>query len=170
MPSTRKQATPVELAALLMEAVCVPGSSEQEAIEQMAQFTEVAPQQMLLEVMFLRAFAVEFGAEMALGDSEEKQAIFKRFYDHWDMIAEKADGDLLDDLTERLEYYNGAVHSPSDGSGLAGQVGVAFAARCGTPEEVQEVLAMFGGSLFAALFEETAELLQNIEILPYDSE
>ncbi len=171
MPSTRRQATPVELAALLMEAVCVAGSSEQEAVEEMAQIVEVPTQAMLSELMFLRAFAVEFGAEMALGDSEGKRAIFERYYHHWEMIANKADGNLIEDLHERLDYYTNAVHAPtSEVSGLTGQIGVAFAERCQAHEEGREDLAMLGGSLFAALFDETAELLQSIEILPYDSD
>jgi len=171
MPSTKRQATPVELAALLMEAVCVAGSSEQEAVEEMAQIVEVPAQAMFSELMFLRAFAVEFGAEMALGDSEEKRAIFERYYQHWEMVGDKTDSNLMDDLQERLEYYTNAVHAPtSEVSGLTGQIGVAFAARCRAQDEGREDLAMFGGSLFAAMFDEIAELLQGIEILPYDSD
>ncbi len=171
MPSTRRQATPVELAALLMEAVCVAGSSEQEAVEEMAQIVEVPAQQMLSELMFLRAFAVEFGAELALGDCEDKRAIFERYYHHWEMVAGKTDDNLMDDLHESLEYYTQAVHDPtSEVSGLTGQIGVAFAARCRAQDDGREDLAMFGGSLFAALFDETAELLQSIQILPYDSD
>ncbi len=171
MPSTKRQATPVELAALLMEAVCVAGSSEQEAVEEMAQIVEVPAQEMLSELMFLRAFAVEFGAEMALGDSEEKRAIFERYYRHWEMVADTTDGNLIEDLHERLEYYTNAVHAPaSEVSGLTGQIGVAFAEHCRVHDEGREDLAMLGGSLFAALFDEIAELLQSIEILPYDSD
>ena len=169
MPSTRRQATPVELAALLMEAVCVAGSSEQEAVEEMAQIVEVPAPEMLSELMFLRAFAVEFGAEMALGDSEEKRAIFEHYYQHWEMVANKTDGNLMEDLHEHLEYYSDAVHAPaSEVSGLTGQIGMAFASRCRAQDAGREALAMLGGSLFAALFDETAELLQSIEILPYD--
>ena len=171
MPSNRKQATPVELAALLMEAVCVPSPSEQEAVEEMAQFLQVPAPGMLSELMFLRAYAIEFGAEMALGDSEEKQAIFERYYRHWDMLAENTDGNLIDDLQERLEYYADAIHSPSSGvAGLTGQIGMAFAARCRTELEGREDLAMLGGSMFAALFDEIAELLQGIDILRYDTD
>jgi hypothetical protein len=167
MPSTRRQATAVELAALLMEAVCVTGSSEEEAVEEMAQIVGVPAQQMLSELMFLRAFAVEFGADLALGDCEEKRAIFERYYDHWEMVAGKTDGNLVEDLHESQEYYTNAVHSPtSEVSGLTGPVGVAFAARCRAQDDGREDLAMFGGSLFAALFDEIAELLQSIEILP----
>ena len=169
MPSTRRQATPVELAALLMEAVCVAGSSEQEAVEEMAQIVEVPAPEMLSELMFLRAFAVEFGAEMALGDSEEKHAIFERNYQHWEMVANKTDGNLMEDLQEHLAYYSDAVHAPtSEISGLTRQIGLAFALRCRAHDEGREDLAMLGGSLFAALFDETAQLLQSIEILPYD--
>ena len=171
MPSTRRQATSVELAALLMEAVSVVGSSEQEAVEEMAQIVGVPAPEMLSELMFLRAFAVEFGADLALGESEEKRAIFERYYQHWEMVGDKTDGNLMDDLQERLEYYTNAVHAPtSEVSGLTGQIGVAFAARCRGQDDGREDLAMFGGSLFAALFDETAELLQSIEILPYDSD
>lgn len=168
MPSTRRQATPVELAALLVEAVCVPDSSEEDAVEELAQFAEVPASAVLSELMFVRAFAVEFGAETTLGDSEEKRAIFERYYQHWEMLADKTDGNLLEDLQERLEYYTDAVHLPSQVSGLTGQIGVAFAARCHSDPQGREDLAMLGGSLFAALFEEIAELLQSIEILPYD--
>ena len=171
MPSSRRQATPVELAALLMEAVCVPSSSEQEAVEEMAHYLQIPAPAMLSELMFLRAFAIEFGADMALGDSEERREIFERYYRHWDMLADKTDGDLIEDLQERLEYYSDAIHSPSsEVSGLTGQIGMAFAARCRTEVEGREDLAMLGGSMFAALFDEIAELLQSIDILPYDSD
>lgn len=168
-PPRKKQATPVELAALLVDTVCVPGSGEREALRELAELLGLESGSMESELMFLRAFAVDFATDMTLGDAPERWAITERFYKHWEMISDQVDAGVFEDLQDRISYYTDAVHSESDGpSGLMAQVGLAFAERCGVVEEGGEDLAMLGGSMFVALFEEISDLLSGIDIVLYD--
>lgn len=161
----------MELAALLVDTVCVPGSGEQEALGELAGFLGVERGSMESELMFLRAFAVDFATVMALGDAPERLAITERFYHHWETISEQVDASVFDDLQDRLSYYTEAIHSDGAGAGLTAQIGLAFAERCnaGEEEEGSEDLAMLGGSMFVALFEEVSDLLNGIDIVLYDS-
>lgn len=165
----KKQATSVELAALLVDTVRVPGSGEQEALRELAEFLGVERGSMESELMFLRAFAVDFATFMALGDAPERVAITERFYQHWETISDEVDASVFDDLQDRISYYNEAIHSDSGGSGLTAQIGLAFSERCGVDEEGGEDLAMLGGSMFVALFEEVSDLLSGIDIVLDDS-
>ena len=72
-------------------------------------------------------------------------------------------------MQDRISYYTGAIHSEGAGPpGLMAQVGLAFAERCGVGEEGGEDLAMLGGSMFVALFEEISDLLSGIDIVLND--
>ena len=160
----------MELAALLVDTVCVPGPGEQEALGELAGFLGVERESMESELMFLRAFAVDFATVMALGDAPERLAITERFYHHWETISEQVDASVFDDLQDRLSYYTEAIHSDGAGAGLTAQIGLAFAERCKAGEEDgSEDLAMLGGSMFVALFEEVSDLLNGIDIVLYDS-
>ncbi|MFC1526626.1 hypothetical protein ACFL6X_07450 [Candidatus Latescibacterota bacterium] len=167
-PPRRRQASTVELAAILMETVCGPTSAEQEAIEELAQYLGLELGRLQTELLFLRAFAVEFGTTMTLGDSEETRSILSRYYQHWERVGAGAGDDVLADLHERLQYYAEIVGSPSGTGGLGGQVGAAFASLCQDSGEGVEDLAMLGASMFAALFEEVCELFTGIDIVVFD--
>jgi hypothetical protein len=160
----------VELAAILMETVCGPNASEQEAIEELAEFLSLNLERLQTELLFLRAFAVDFGTAMTLGDSQEKCSILSRYYQHWERVGAGAGEDVLTDLHERLQYYSEIIGSPSGAGGLGGQVGTAFASLCQDGGEGGEDLAMFGGSMFAALFEEVCELFTGIDIVVFEEE
>ncbi|HIG16751.1 MAG TPA: hypothetical protein EYQ31_05370, partial [Candidatus Handelsmanbacteria bacterium] len=58
--TSRKQASPVELAALLAESVCVPGEGEQEAVGELAAALQVNADVLAEELLYLRAFAADF--------------------------------------------------------------------------------------------------------------
>ena len=174
-PPSKQQATPGELAVLMVETVCVSASGEREALQELADFLQVERSRVESELMFLRAFAVDFATTMALGDSPERMAISALFYEHWEAVSDQAGTVVLDDLQDRIGYYTEVIHAPEDVyQGLAGQVGAAFAACCraggdGTEEEGQEEAAMLGGSMFAALFDEVSEMLSGLDIVLYES-
>lgn len=153
-----------------MEAVCQVDSSQEDVIHHFGDLFGAKGERLQAELMFLRAFAVDFATVMTLGDSAEKQAISSRYYEHWEKIATEVGDGVIADLQEHLEYYQDTIAAPSEADGLAGQVGRAFASLCGVTEEGEEELAVLGGSLFVALFEEVCDLFTNIDILLIDEE
>ena len=160
----KNQATPVELAALFMDTACRPSGAEESALRELAEFLDIDLSGMLAELMFLRAFSVDFAIQITLGEGPEKQAILTHYYQHWDMVGSKAGVDIREDLSQRLQYYLEATQAPG-GSGLASQVGLAFATRLVGGGDGLDDLAMLGGSMFAALFDELTGLLQDLEVI-----
>ena len=150
-----------------MDTVCGAAAAGDAAVAELAEFLRLPAEQLQGELMFVRAFAVDFAAAMTLGESAERQEIQARYYEHWDRVASQAGGDVLADLDHRLQYYAGAVGDAAAGAGLAAQVGEAFAALCRAQEGGAAELAVLGGSMFAALFEEVCDLLSTIDIVLY---
>lgn len=165
MRADRKQASSIELAALLMDAVCAPASQEEDALRQLTAQLRVDLSRTRSELMFLRAFAVDFAASMALGAGPEHQAIQECYYQHWERLDHQVGGGLLTDLKARLEYYTEVLDQPGrEPTGLKGMMGRAFARCCGDGPAGQE-LAFLGGEMFGAVFDEIADLLQDVEIV-----
>ena len=166
----KNQATPVELAALFMDTACRPSGAEENALSQLAEYLDIDLSGMLAELMFLRAFSVDFAIQITLGEGgKEKEAILAHYYQHWEMVGNEADVDITEDLRDRLHYYLEATQSPEGaGSGLTQQVGLAFATRLvggrGGGDGLED-LAVLGGSMFAALFDELTKLLEDVEIV-----
>ncbi|MFH1569321.1 MAG: hypothetical protein ABIL09_15100, partial [Gemmatimonadota bacterium] len=104
-----------------------------------------------------------------LGDSAERRAIMARYYEHWDHVAAEAGPEVLGDLEDRLQRYAETVAEAAGPDGLAGQVGRTFAACCDVGAGGDD-LAMLGGAMFAALFEEVCDLLANLEIVLFGEE
>lgn len=170
MSASRKEATPIELAALLMDTVCAPTPQEQDALGELAAQLQVDLGKMQIELMFLRAFAVDFAIDMALGAGLERQAIRAHYYRHWERISQETGEEVLADLQARLNFYAEALEEPGqDPTSLKGTIGRAFALCCGEGSTVQE-LALLGGEMFGALFDEIAELLQEVDIVLYEGE
>ena len=174
----KKNATPIEIGALLMETVCVSGASEQPALEELAEYLGTPLGRMQSELLFLRAFAVDFALNMSLGDGPARWAIAEQYYRHWETVAEGAGEDTMDGLEEHLNYYTEVVNTSHIGAaGLTEQVGMAFATRCmpavsgedGEPHSGNSAdLAMLGGSMFVALFDEVSDMLTQVEIVLID--
>ena len=173
MNAPKKEASPLEIAALLMDAVCTPADSEQAALRELAEHLGVDEQLLQIELMHLRAFSVDFATVIALGESPEREAILDQYYFHWDRIARQAGDQVLDDLQDRLAYYGQVVAEPDlqagGTEGLLGQIGLAFARRCQREEQGQD-LALLGGAMFGALFDEITDLYEGLDIvlLPAD--
>ena len=162
----RKQASPVELAALLAESVCVPSAGEPEAVGHLAALLRVKADAMAEELLYLRAFAVDFAVLLALRDSPAKDQILSRYYEHWERIDAEVEGTLAI-LEERLQDYAAIIGDIEPGTGgLARQLGIALAARCGVKDNPDAgELMIFGGRLFAALYEEVTAMLTEVEIV-----
>ena len=174
----KKNATPIEIGALLMETVCVSGASEQPALEELAEYLGTPLGRMQSELLFLRAFAVDFALNMSLGDGPARWAIAEQYYRHWEMVAEGTGHDTIEGLEERLNFYTEVINTSHIGAaGLTEQVGMAFASRClstgadedGDSQSGSSVdLAMLGGSMFVALFDEVSDMLTQVEIVLID--
>ena len=117
------------------------------------------------ELMFLRAFAVDFAIALTLGQSPEQQAVLARINSHWERLDREVGADLLEDLQDRLALYGEAVGSEvSDSTGLSGLVGSVFA-QCVPGKHQGEDLSLLGGSMFAAFFAEIVNLFEEVEIV-----
>jgi hypothetical protein len=169
MPGERRQASPVELAALLVESVCVPGPGEDDAVRQLGKALSVPPERIAEELLYLRAFAVDFAVLMSLGDSPAKDQILSRYYAHWEGIDENAEGTLAA-LEERLRDYASVVGDIEPGrGGLAQSLGTALALRCQVEAgPAAGELMVFGARLFAVLYDEVTSLLTEVELILLD--
>ena len=128
----KKNATPIEIGALLMETVCVSGASEQPALEELAEYLGTPLGRMQSELLFLRAFAVDFALNMSLGDGPASWAIAEQYYRHWETVAE---GERTTTRSRAWKsastYYTEVINTSHIGpAGLTEQVGMAFASRC----------------------------------------
>ena len=160
---SRKEASPVEIAAVLMDAVCHPADREDSAMSTLADHLELEPGQLRSELLYLKAFAVA----LALGECPEKSELLDHYYGHWEHIAGQSDAGILDDLHDRVSYYSEAATSLQDtASGLDRQAGQAFADRFGTADRVED-LTLVGGQMFAALFAEVTDLFHAVNIVPF---
>ena len=128
----RKQASPAELAALLAECVCVPGAGEPEAGGHLAALLRVKADAMAEELLYLRAFAVDFAVLLALGDSPAKDQILSRYYEHWERIDAEVEGTLAI-FEERLQDYAAIIGDIEPGGALRrrGQP------RCGETDDLR---------------------------------
>ena len=168
MDARNQEATPIEIAALLMEAVCTPAEQEQDALGQLAAHLGVELPVIQAELMYLRAFAVDFATAMALSESPEKEAIEANYYHHWDRIAQEAGAEVLDDLRQRLDFYTGVVNDSAASTNLLkDQIGQAFAWYCQVGESNPD-LAVLGGAMFAAFFDEVVDLFDRVDIVLYE--
>jgi hypothetical protein len=166
-PQNRRQASPVELAALLVQAVCVPGEGEEAAVTLVADNLGLEAASIGEELMYLRAFAIDFAVLMGLGDSPAKDQILSRYYEHWKRIDEGAGGGTQEAMEERLGAYAAAVgQSAQAQGGLSDEVGRQFASRCVAEGGLDATeLVVFGGRMFAALYDGVVELLTEVEII-----
>jgi hypothetical protein len=168
MDLERREASPVEIGVLLMDGVCTPSAQEQDALSELAIHLGVELERIQTELLYLRAFAVDFAMALALGESPAKEAVTAHYYSHWDLVAREAGEAVLEDLQARLQVYAQAVDDLSPNpAGLRGQVGQVFADHCQAGEQSPD-LALLGGAMFAALFEEIADLFNTVDIVLYE--
>ncbi len=167
--SSRRQATAIELSALLVECVCVAGPGEPEAVSALAEALGVKPDVIAEELLYLRAFAVDFAVLMSLGDAPEKDQILACYYEHWERIEVAAEGTRAT-LEERLRDYAAVVGDVQPGSGGLGRgLGIALAARCAAPDgPAAAELIVFAARLFAVLYDEVTSMLTEIDIVLLD--
>ena len=169
MDQPRREATPVEVAALLMDAVCNPSPKEQDAVRELAALVSADAGRMQSELMFLRSFAVDLATNITLGETAERDAILERYYGHWARIDQEVEG-VMADMQAHLDLYTQTVTSAeADPVGLQDQLGHVFAHCCGAGDEGRD-LVMLGGAMFGAFYAEIADLLQEVDIaLPHQT-
>ena len=150
-----------------MDAVCHPAHREESALSTLADHLSLEPGQLQSELLYLKAFAVDFAVALALGECAEKSEILDNYYGHWEHVAGQSDAGVLDDLHDRVSYYADAAAALHDSAhGLNGQVGQAFADRFGAADRVED-LTLVGGQMFAALFAEVTDLFHSVNIVPF---
>jgi len=165
MEPTRKEASPIEIAALLMDAVCSPADTEQDALRGLADHLQIDLERMQSELMFLRAFTADFAISMTLGQSRAREEILGRYYQHWEKIDREVGGQVMADLQSRLQLYTETLSSPEGvAADLQDLMGRIFAGCCDAAAGEGE-LAFLGGTMFGALFSEIADLLQEVDIV-----
>ena len=167
---TKKSASPIELSALLMDAVCGQDEKERDSLQELATHLKVDLPLLQAELLFLRAFAVEFALVMALGDSEAKDEVFTHYYRHWDRMIAETGPEVQSDLQVRVQMYSEVINQAEPGSeGLGGAIGRAFA-NLFQSEEAEGDLAHLGGSMFAALSAEVMDMFNEVDIVLLGSE
>ncbi len=166
----RKNASPIELAALLMDAVCGQDDKERDSLQELAGHLKIETDLMQSELLFLRAFAVEFALAVALGEVPEKTELLSHYYYHWDRLANEIGPDIQRDLQQRMELYSEAVNAvQAGGEDLRYAMGQIFAGLLGS-EEAQADLTHLGGSMFGALSAEIMDLVTEVDIILLDAE
>ena len=173
MDENKKEATPIEVAALMMDAVCTPSNQEEDALRELATHLQVALETIQTELLYLRAFAVDFAAAVTLADSAEKTAVVDQYNGHWALIGKEAGQGVLDELELRVRAYTEAVADTAPNpEGLRGLVGTIFARICVAADGSRSGghpngrdLAFLGGAMFAALFDEMADLFNAVDIV-----
>ena len=165
MNTEQTQASPIEMAALLMDAVCAPTDREEEALVELVQHLQVPVNRIQSELLYLRAFAVDFAAVVGLAESREKEAILTHYQGHWELIGREAGSEVLSELSDRMSAYSEAIGDAAPNpEGLRGCIGSVFSQLCST-EDRGEDLAILGGAMFAGIFEEVADLFSTVDIV-----
>ena len=150
-----------------MDVVCHPADEEDSALATLADHLDLEPGKLRSELLYLKAFAVDFAVALALGECTEKSEILDHYYGHWEHIADQSDPGVLDELHDRVSYYSAAATSLQDTAcGLNSQVGQAFADRFGVVGQVED-LTLVGGEMFAGLSAEVIDLFHAVNIVPF---
>lgn len=164
------QVAPIELAAVLMDAVCTPAEREREALEELTGHLGMDVEQVQSELVFLRAFAVDWALATALGPGAGRDAMQRHLHQSWQRLENDTGHSLADDLYSRCEMYASRASGPQPHpDGLRGAVGQVFAHCCNAGERGADI-ALLGGAMFAAFYEETCQLFDAVDlaILPAD--
>lgn len=159
----RRQATAIELSAMLFQAVVVAGPGEREAAESLAQALGAPTAMVQLELLHVRAVAVEMALQVGLNDGPAATQLRAQYADRWREEETQDSAEAWELLQERLQDYAAAVEA-ADASGLEATVGRCFASLFG-PNEMAGDLAHLGGRLFGALLKEVSDLLTEVELI-----
>lgn len=155
----------IELAAVLMDAICTPAEREREALEELTRHLGMDVEQVQSELVFLRAFAVDLALATALGPDTGRDALQRHLHQNWQRLESDTGHSLADDLNARCQMYASiASGSQSHPDGLRGAVGQVFAHCCNAGERGADI-ALLGGAMFAAFHEETYQLFDAIDLV-----
>ena len=158
----KKKATAFEVGTGLL--LLAKGSEESDASLLKALPTDVDRRGVRKEILYLRVFAADFAASMALGDSREKEAVLSVYYAHFEEMARQSPSGAMhfEEVKDRLLVYTEAVNTPHQ-NGPAWTVGLAFAKLCGQEKDLD--LVMKGAIQFGATFKAVSELVKSFRIV-----
>ncbi len=155
----------MELAAVLMDAICLPGEREQDALGALADALGVELGRVQSELMFLRAYAADLAFATTLADESTRADMQNRLYQHWQRLEDDVGLGLGEDLRDHLALYGQAAGGQPKGPGsLRDAVGSAFA-RCCAGGDINADLAYLGGAMFAAFYDEVCRLIEAIDLV-----
>ncbi len=160
-----ERASTIELAALLMDAICRPAEREQTALRELTSALGVELGRVQSELTFLRAYATDLAFATTLADEPTRADLRNRLYQHWQRLEGDVGMGLSEDLRDHLVLYGQAASGQSKGSGrLRDAVGSAFA-RCCADGDINADLAYLGGAMFAAFYDEVCRLLEAVDLV-----
>ncbi len=153
----------VRVAGVLLDAVCVLSDTEERALQELSRTLQVDRARLRLELMFLRASAVDLAAVTALGEGFICDELRQRIRDCCQRLVSQSGSDSEGEIGERIALYGRIVKDPQKNSGsLRDAVGFVFA-QCCTDGDSNVDLAHLGGAMFAAFYEEVHQLLDEID-------
>jgi hypothetical protein len=161
----RRQVTTSQLSHLLLQTVIEPGAGEAQAVHALSEPLGVTPEELQVELLYTRAFAVELALQVGLGGSDVED----RLRDEYVASLRQVDEDAWEMMQERLETYRAFTEQAEGTTGLAGTMGGCFAAIFEQGPLTAD-LAHLGGRLFTALFDEISQLLTQIDLIDSEAE
>ena len=160
----RRQVTTSQLSRLLLQTVIEPGEGEAQAVDALSGPLGVTPEQIEVELLYTRAFAVELALQVGLGDRDMEDQL----RDEYVASLRQTDEGAWEMMQERLETYRAFTEQADGTTGLAGTMGGCFAAIF-EQGPLTANLAHLGGRLFTALFDEICQLLTQIDLIDSDA-
>ena len=161
----KRQATAIELSAVLVQIVVVPGASEAEAVQSLAQELGVPAGMVQLELLYARAFAIDMAFKVSLGEGREADQLRAQYTARLRQADTDPEIDAWALMQERLATYASVVDA-EDAADLASTVGRCFAMTFGqAAAPMAGDLVHLGGRLFVTLFEEVSALLTEVELV-----
>ena len=167
---SRRQATAIELSAVLVQIVVEPGAGEAEMVQSLAQELGVPAGMVQLEMLHARAFAIDMALKVSLGEGREADQLRDQYAARLRAADADPDVDAWDLMQDRLETYASVVDA-QDAADLASTVGRCFAGTFGqAAAPMAGDLMHLGSRLFGTLFEEVSALLAEIELIEVESD
>ena len=169
MVDSPREATAVELAALLMDIVVRSTPPEEEAVRRLGELAQTDAGRMRSELLFLRDFAVGLALEVELGGDERQAEVVAHYSRHWSGLDAEVAGASAE-RAQRTAAYAAAAHDPASRAALPERAGRTYASLCGVAAaSASSEVARFGGALFSCLYEEVCRLLDEVTIRPADA-
>ena len=156
----------VRVAGVLLDAVCVLSDTEERVLQELSQTLQVDGVPLRLELMFLRASAVDLAIVTALGEGSIYEELHQKIRDCCLRLVSQSSGDSEGEMGERITLNRRIFNDPQKTSGSLRDAGGFVLAQCCTDGDSNVDLAHLGGAMFAAFYEEVHQLLDEIDFEP----